>query len=92
MQVTSIHIKQAKRQAKQLESTYPTLKPGQRLDKAATQYLGVRDYHEAQCLYDRWVMLHVHPSEYADRVSKCATVSSLLLQTSRRIFTHIANP
>lgn len=72
MQVTSIHIKQVKRQAKQLESTYPTLKLGQRLDKAATQYLGVRDYHEAQCLYDRWVMLHVHPSEDADRVSKCA--------------------
>jgi len=72
MQITSIHIKQVKRLAKQLESAYPSLKLGQRLDKAAAQHLGVRDYHEAHCLYDKWVMLHVHPSEDADRVSKCA--------------------
>ncbi|WP_285374259.1 hypothetical protein [Pseudomonas sp. lyk4-TYG-107] len=72
MQITSIEIKQVKRLAKQLESTYPELKLGQRLDKAATQHLGVRDYHEAYRLYDKWVMFHVHASEDADRVSKCA--------------------
>lgn len=72
MQITSCEIKQVKHLAKQLESTYPSLKLGQRLDKAAAQLLGARDYHEASRLYDKWLMLHVHLSDYADGVSKCS--------------------
>mgnify|MGYP001031996696 CR=1 FL=1 len=72
MQITSCDIKQVKHLAKQLESTYTTLKLGQRLDKAAAQLLSVRDYHEASRLYDKWLMLHVHLSDHADDVSKCS--------------------
>lgn len=72
MQITSIQIKQVKRYAKQLDSTYPTLKLGQRLDKAAIHLLGVRSYHEANRLYDNWLNLHVHPSVDADRLTQCA--------------------
>lgn len=71
MQITFSDIKQVKRQTKQLESTYTTLKLGQRLDKAAAQRLGVRDYHEATRLYDKWLMLHVHFSADTNGVSKC---------------------
>lgn len=72
MQITYCDINQVKRLAKQLESTYPTFKLGQRLDKAAAQLLGVWDYHEASCLYDKWLMLHVHLSDHADGVSVCS--------------------
>jgi hypothetical protein len=72
MHISFSDIKQVKRLAKQLESTYPTLKLGQRLDKAAAQLLGVRDYHEANRLYDKWLMLHVHQSADASGVSKCS--------------------
>lgn len=72
MQITFIQINQVKHLAKQLENTYQSLNLGQRLDKAVTQFLGVRHYHEAHCFCDEWVMLQVHPSEDADRVTKCA--------------------
>ena len=72
MQITYSDIKQIKHLAKQLGSTNPTLKLGQRLDKAAAHILGVRNYHEATRLYDKWVMLHVHLSGHADGVSKCS--------------------
>jgi hypothetical protein len=69
LQITYSHIKQIKRTAKELKNTYPSLKLGQRQDKAAAQ-LGVRDYHEAIRLYDKWLMLDVHIS--SSGVGKCA--------------------
>lgn len=72
MQVTSSHIKQVKRVAKELKDTYPWLKLGQRQDKAAVQELGVRNYHEAIRLHDKWIMLHVHVSPDPHGVSKCS--------------------
>lgn len=71
MQITYSHIKQVKRVAKALKDTYPSLKLGQRQDKAAIQELGVRNYHEAIRLYEQWLMLHVHTSPDSDGVSKC---------------------
>ncbi|WJM95306.1 hypothetical protein QEP73_17205 [Pseudomonas defluvii] len=72
MQVTYSHIKQVKRIAKALKDTYPSLKLGQRQDKAAIQELGVRNYHEANRLYEQWLMVHVHTSPDSDGVSKCS--------------------
>lgn len=70
-QITSTEIKQVKRLARQLECTSPHLKHGQRLDIAATQVLGIRNYHEATRLYEKWIMLHVHTPEDRLAVSKC---------------------
>lgn len=72
MQVTSSHIKQAKRVAKDLNDTYPALVLGQRQDKAVVQELGVRNYHEAILLYDKWIMLHVHVFPDHHGISKCS--------------------
>lgn len=72
MHISFGDILQVKRRAKQLGNTFPTLKLGQRLDKAAVQLLGVRDYHEANRLYDKWLMIYVHLSPDANGVSKCA--------------------
>lgn len=72
MQVTYSRIKQVKLVAKALKDTYPSLKLGQRQDKAAIQELGVRNYHEAMRLYEQWLMLHVHTSPDSDGVSKCS--------------------
>lgn len=72
MQVTSSHIKQVKRVAKELKGTYPSLKLSQRQDKAAAQELGVRSYHEAIPLYDKWIMLHVHVSPDPHGAIKCS--------------------
>lgn len=72
MNITLCEIKQVKTLAKQLEINYPNLKLAHRLDKAAVQFLGVRNYHEVRRLYEKWLMLEVHPVEDASGVSKCS--------------------
>lgn len=72
MQITYSHIKKIKRVAKELKHTHPSLKLGQRQDIAAVQELGVRNYHEASRLYDRWLMEHVHTPPGGTGVSKCS--------------------
>ena len=72
MQITYSHIKKIKRVAKELKHTHPSLKLGQRQDIAAVQELGVRNYHEASRLYDRWLLEHVHTPPGGTGVSKCS--------------------
>ncbi|MDW8842246.1 hypothetical protein [Pseudomonas fluorescens] len=72
MQITYSHIKKIKRVAKELKHTHPSLKLGQRQDIAAVQELGVRNFHEAMRLYDRWLMEHVHTPPGDAGVSKCS--------------------
>jgi len=72
MQITYCHIKKIKRVAKELKHTHPSLKLAQRQEIAAVQELGVRNYHEAMRLYDRWLMAHVHTTQGGTGVSKCS--------------------
>ena len=71
MQITFTEIKQVKRLAKQLRTSFPSLKHGQRLNKAAAQLFGVRDYHEATQRYEKWILQDVCTPPGATVVSTC---------------------
>ena len=73
MQITFTEIKQVKRLAKQLRSSFPSLKHGQLLNHAAAQLLGVRGYHEAIQHYEKWILQDVQTPPGAEVVSTCLT-------------------
>ena len=48
-------VERVKRRAKQLKSTFPELPHAKRLDKAAVELCGVRNFHELNRWFDQMI-------------------------------------
>lgn len=64
-------VQSVKRHAKALKSTHPELKHGKRLDLAAAELLGVRDYHELNRRFDAVIAQHLDAQDGPSAVAHC---------------------
>ena len=64
-------VQQAKRHAKALKNTFPNLAHTQRLDKAAVELFGVRDYHELNKRYEQFINRDVDAPGGPNSISHC---------------------
>ena len=64
-------VERVKRRAKQLKSTFPELPHAKRLDKAAVELCGVRNFHELNRWFDQMINQRVDTPEGPNSVSHC---------------------
>lgn len=69
--ITFADVHRVKRRAKQLKSSAPELPHAKRLDKAAVELCGVRNFHELNRWVEQLINLHVDTPEGPHSVSHC---------------------
>jgi len=69
--LTYADVSRVKRLAKQLKATYPEISHAQRLDKAAVELCGARNFHELNRWFNRLINQHVDTPDGPNSVSHC---------------------
>lgn len=69
--ITFADVHRVKRHAKQLRINFPDLSHGKRLDKAAVEICGARNYHELSRWFDRTISQHIDTPDGHQGVSHC---------------------